>query len=206
MLGTMKAQAAKAAANVMMRRRRGGLMAPRQASLRWDRQIGPSGPHPWARGAGPRERPIWRRFLGGSTRSVLLGSAPIVDIGPVEGDQIVGTPAASREHDRDLLSPDVFRDERHHEVFETLRRVDPVHWHVDSAGIGFWCLTKQADVQLVSRDPETFVSALGFTLTDIDPDDLQGMMMKQMLPGMDRPEHTRYRRIVNKGVSNRTLH
>ena len=29
--------------------------------------------------------------------------------------------------------------------------------------------------------------------------------MKQMLPGMDRPEHTRHRRIVSKGFSPRTL-
>lgn len=107
--------------------------------------------------------------------------------------------------DRDLLSPDVFRDQRHHEIFETLRATDPVHWHVDSAGVGFWCLTKQADVQMVSRDPETFVSGKGFTLVDIDPEDLQGTMMQQMLPGMDRPEHTRYRRIVSKGFSPRTL-
>ena len=107
--------------------------------------------------------------------------------------------------DRDLLSPDVFRDQRHHEVFETLRATDPVHWHVDSAGVGFWCLTKQADVQMVSRDPEAFVSGRGFTLVDIDPEDSQGAMMQQMLPGMDRPEHTRYRRIVSKGFSPRTL-
>ena len=109
------------------------------------------------------------------------------------------------EHDPDLLSPDVFRDQRHHEVFTSLQANDPVHWHVDSSGTGFWSLTKQADVQMVSRDPETFVSAKGFTLVDIDPEDLQGMMMKQMLPGMDRPEHTRFRRIVSKGFSPRTL-
>jgi cholest-4-en-3-one 26-monooxygenase len=110
-----------------------------------------------------------------------------------------------RESDGDLLSPDVFRDQRHHDAFSRLRADDPVHWHVDSSGLGFWCLTKQADVVLVSRDPETFVSALGFTLVDIDPEDLQGMMMRQMLPGMDRPEHTRFRRIVSKGFSPRTL-
>jgi cholest-4-en-3-one 26-monooxygenase len=111
----------------------------------------------------------------------------------------------TEELDCDLLSPDVFRDQRHHEVFRTLRETDPVHWQVDSAGVGFWCLTKQADVQMASRDPETFVSGRGFTLIDIDPEDLQGIMMKQMLPGMDRPEHTRYRRIVSKGFSPRTL-
>jgi cholest-4-en-3-one 26-monooxygenase len=107
--------------------------------------------------------------------------------------------------DGDLLCADVFRDQRHHQVFETLRENDPVHWHVDSSGLGFWCLTKHADVLMVSREPETFVSSAGFTLTDIDPDDLQGTMMTQMLPGMDRPQHTRHRRIVSRGFSPRTL-
>lgn len=105
----------------------------------------------------------------------------------------------------ELLSPDVFRERRHHEVFEVLRDEDPVHWHTDSAGTGFWCLTKQSDIQMASREPDVFVSGLGFTLIDIDPEDLQGIMMKQMLPGMDRPEHTRHRRIVSKGFSPRTL-
>jgi cholest-4-en-3-one 26-monooxygenase len=104
-----------------------------------------------------------------------------------------------------MLSPDVFREQRHHEVFEVLRAEDPVHWHTDSSGTGFWCLTKQADIQMASREPDLFVSGLGFTLIDIDPEDLQGIMMKQMLPGMDRPEHTRHRRIVSKGFSPRTL-
>jgi cholest-4-en-3-one 26-monooxygenase len=113
--------------------------------------------------------------------------------------------AGPLEDGGDLLDPDAFRDQRHHDVFRAWRQADPVHWHVDSAGTGFWCLTKQADIQMVSRDPETFVSGLGFTLVDIDPEDSQGKMMMQMLPGMDRPEHTRYRRIVSKGFSPRTL-
>jgi cholest-4-en-3-one 26-monooxygenase len=108
-------------------------------------------------------------------------------------------------HDPELLSPDVFRDQHHHQAFKVLRDEDPVHWHTDSAGTGFWCLTKLADIQLASREPELFVSGLGFTLIDIDPEDLQGVMMRQMLPGMDRPEHTRHRRIVSKGFSPRTL-
>jgi cholest-4-en-3-one 26-monooxygenase len=104
-----------------------------------------------------------------------------------------------------IFSPDLFREQRHHEVFTHLRQEDPVHWHVDDHGIGFWSLTKQVDILQVSRDPETFVSGQGFTLIDIDPGDLQGSLMRQMLPGMDRPEHTRFRRIVNKGFSPRTL-
>jgi len=103
------------------------------------------------------------------------------------------------------VGPDVFRERRHHQVFEQLRENDPVHWQVDGGGVGFWCLTKHADVVFASRDPETFVSGAGFTLVDIDPDEMQGTMMRQMLPGMDRPQHTRHRRIVSRGFSPRAL-
>ena len=72
-------------------------------------------------------------------------------------------------------------------------------------GTGFWCLTKHDDVQWASRDPDNFISASGFTLMDIEQGDLQSSAMSQMLPGMDRPEHTRFRRIVSKGFSPRTI-
>jgi cholest-4-en-3-one 26-monooxygenase len=105
----------------------------------------------------------------------------------------------------DLLSMDTFHEERHHEVFKIWRETDPVHWSVDPSGTGFWSLTKHADVLWASRDPDNFISSEGFTLVDIDPGDPQGGAMSQMLPGMDRPEHTRHRRIVSKGFSPRTL-
>jgi cholest-4-en-3-one 26-monooxygenase len=108
-------------------------------------------------------------------------------------------------NESDLLSPDTFLEERHHQMFQLWRDADPVHWYVDSSRTGYWCLTKHADIQWASRDPENFISSAGFTLIDIDPDDLQGAAMSQMLPGMDRPEHTRHRRIVSKGFSPRTL-
>jgi len=117
----------------------------------------------------------------------------------------MNTPEEVVDGGRDLLSPDVFRDQRHHQVFAALRESDPVHWQVDGSGLGFWCLTKHADVQMASRDPETFVCREGFTLVDIDPDDVQGAIMNQILPGMDRPRHTHYRRIVSRGFSPRTL-
>jgi cholest-4-en-3-one 26-monooxygenase len=105
----------------------------------------------------------------------------------------------------DLLSPDTFQQEQHHSIFREWRGSDPVHWHVGSSGNGFWCLTKHDDVQWASRDPDNFISSSGFTLMDIEQGDLQSSAMSQMLPGMDRPEHTRFRRIVSKGFSPRTI-
>src|ERR1700728_2964173 len=94
----------------------------------------------------------------------------------------------------DLLTPETFLEDRQHEIFKVWRDTDPVHWSVDSSGTGYWSLTKHADVQWASRDPDNFISSEGFTLVDIDPDALQGAAMSQMLPGMDRPVHTRHRR------------
>jgi cholest-4-en-3-one 26-monooxygenase len=105
----------------------------------------------------------------------------------------------------DMLSPDVFQRLEHHDVFTRLRAEDPVHWYVDGNGHGYWCLTKHADVQLANRDTETFTVAQGFTLIDTADDPMIATMMGEMLPGMDGERHSRYRRIVNRGFTPRTL-
>lgn len=103
------------------------------------------------------------------------------------------------------LSPDVFQRGEHHEVFTRMRAEDPVHRHVDPDGLAYWCLTRHADVQMANRDIETFTVTRGFTLLDYDADPLSGAMMGEMLPGMDPERHARYRRIVNRGFTPRTL-
>jgi cholest-4-en-3-one 26-monooxygenase len=103
------------------------------------------------------------------------------------------------------LDADLFRRREHHAVFTRLRAEDPVHWHVESNGEGFWCLTKHADIQMANRDTETFTVTRGYTLFDIDPDDAMGVAMMSMLPGLDGAQHTRYRRIVNRGFTPRVL-
>jgi cholest-4-en-3-one 26-monooxygenase len=105
----------------------------------------------------------------------------------------------------DLFSPDVFRRREHHALFTRLRAEDPVYWHVDDKGRGYWCLTKHADVQMANRDSDTFVVGEGFTLIDVTENELQAAMMTELLPGMDGDRHTRYRRIVNRGFTPRTL-
>lgn len=103
------------------------------------------------------------------------------------------------------LSPDVFQRLEHHEVFTRMRADDPVYYYTDGQGQSFWCLTKHADVQMANRDIETFTVTRGFTLIDIDADPIQGAMMTEMLPGMGPQRHSRYRSIVNRGFTPRTL-
>ena len=103
------------------------------------------------------------------------------------------------------LSPDVFQRGDHHEVFTRMRAEDPVHLHERPDGPPFWCLTRHADVQWANRDVETFTVTNGFTLLDFAENPLEASMMGEMLPGMVDDRHTRYRRIVNRGFTPRTL-
>lgn len=105
--------------------------------------------------------------------------------------------------DVNLLDPDVFREGRHHEMFAVLRREDPVHWHPEPDGPGFWCITRHADLVTVNRDYEVFSSAeQGVNIPDIAPGD---EMVREMMLIMDPPRHTRYRLLVNKGFTPRMV-
>jgi len=105
--------------------------------------------------------------------------------------------------DVDLLDPDVFKEGRHHAVFQLLRREDPVHWHDEPDGPGFWNVTRHADLITVNRDHEVFSSAeKGISIPDIEGD---GEMVREMMLYMDPPRHTRYRLLVNKGFTPRMI-
>jgi cholest-4-en-3-one 26-monooxygenase len=105
--------------------------------------------------------------------------------------------------DVNLLDPDVFREGRHHEMFQVLRREDPVYFHDEPDDQGFWCITRHADLITVNRDYEVFSSAeQGISIPDISP---EGAMVREMMLYMDPPRHTRYRLLVNKGFTPRMI-
>ncbi len=91
-----------------------------------------------------------------------------------------------------------------HALFARLRAAAPVCWHPESDGPGFWALTRHADVLLVSRDAATFSSARGGYMVQ-DMDSLAVAQSRLMLLGMDPPEHTRVRGLVNRGFSPRQV-
>jgi cholest-4-en-3-one 26-monooxygenase len=108
--------------------------------------------------------------------------------------------------DIDIVDPDNFLSGEHHEMFKLLREQDPVHWTEEPDGPGFWSVTKLRDLQVVNRDVETYSSELGgtqrFNISDLNPDfDTRG----KMLIDTDPPQHTRYRRIVNRGFTPRMI-
>ncbi|MEZ5141680.1 MAG: cytochrome P450 [Acidimicrobiales bacterium] len=75
-------------------------------------------------------------------------------------------------------------------LFARLRREAPVAWNDD---VGFWAITKHADVLSISKDPATFCSSKGILLMDLGRElpEIPGALLY-----VDPPEHQRYRRLV----------
>ncbi len=92
-----------------------------------------------------------------------------------------------------------------YEVFRTLRREAPVHWHAHGSAGGFWAITKHADVMAVSRDSGLFSSALKGYMPAPEADPVGIVQSRLMLLGMDPPQHTRLRGLVNKGFTPRRV-
>jgi cytochrome P450 len=106
--------------------------------------------------------------------------------------------------DVNLCDPDVFAAGVPHGMFAVLRREDPVHWHDEPGGPGFWCITKHADVRHVSRNPEIFSSqAQGTLIRDPSPAELP--LLQSIMLNMDPPQHRQFRALVNKGFTPRRV-
>lgn len=104
--------------------------------------------------------------------------------------------------DADLTSHDTFTTGVPHATFDRLRSEDPVHWTEETDGSGFWSIFRYDDALEVSRDHETFTSSRGIRLEEMDDEQLEA---RRTLMEHDPPEHTRYRRLVSKGFTRRSV-
>ena len=93
----------------------------------------------------------------------------------------------------DLLSPESFASGQPHEMYRWLRDNDPVHWHDEPGGKGFWAVTRYAEVKVVGRDAATFSSKPTIGISD---DGLLALGDHEMMLMTDPPKHTRYRRLL----------
>jgi cholest-4-en-3-one 26-monooxygenase len=111
--------------------------------------------------------------------------------------------------DIDLLDRDRFTEGVPHEWFTFLRREAPVYKHPEPGGPGFWVVTKHADVVAVGRDAETYSShqARGGVVGLEGAADDYGNFESggNLMLTMDPPEHTRYRKLVNRGFTPRQM-
>ena len=104
--------------------------------------------------------------------------------------------------DADITSHDAYTAGVPHATFARLRAEDPVHWTEEKDGSGFWSILKYEDAIAVSRDVGTFTSADGIRLEEMDAEESEA---RRTMMEMDPPDHTRYRRLVSKGFTRRSV-
>jgi cytochrome P450 len=112
----------------------------------------------------------------------------------------------------DLTDLDVFVDGFPHDVFGLLRRDAPVFWHEPTVhtpdGVGFWVLSRHADVLYAASDAQVFSSERapgcpgGGTLIQDLP---FGFAAGVLLNMTDDPRHHRIRKLVTPAVTPRAL-
>jgi cholest-4-en-3-one 26-monooxygenase len=105
----------------------------------------------------------------------------------------------------DLTSADQWTRRIPHDQFAWLRDEAPVFWHEtdDPAVPGFWALTRHADVQAANRDTDRFSSQRGGVFLNAQTDEQRDLF--RSIIETDRPEHTRLRRLVNRGFTPRAI-
>lgn len=93
-----------------------------------------------------------------------------------------------------LLDPATYAGDLH-VTLDQLRAEAPLAWN---ATVGFWAVTRHADVSEASSDPSRFCSAKGILVEEIGVTyDTPPTMMHA-----DPPEHTRYRKLARPGFTN----
>jgi cholest-4-en-3-one 26-monooxygenase len=121
--------------------------------------------------------------------------------------QKVSLPPGFDTTDPDLVQEGVPMRELGH-----LRAESPVWWNSQRPGFGFddggfWLVTRHADVREVSLKPEVYSSwangAIVRFMEGIDRDSIE--MQRVMMLNQDAPDHTKLRRIVNRGFTPRAI-
>lgn len=95
-------------------------------------------------------------------------------------------------------NPHLFSEHRWQEVFERLRREDPVHFNEISTAGRYWSLVRYDDVRATDGDWKTFSSAKGITLgwpIGTPPPDNAISQVNPFI-ALDPPEHTEQRKTV----------
>ena len=103
----------------------------------------------------------------------------------------------------DIISPQKYEREGYpHREWTWLRQNDPVHWTESEFCKPFWAVTKHADIVAIGKNPKDWIIAprsAVFT-REIPPEPTS----RQLLT-MDPPDHGRYRNVIAKWFTPRTV-
>jgi cytochrome P450 len=111
------------------------------------------------------------------------------------------TPDSDDGH-ADLSSHDTWVAGTPYSTFHRMRDEDPVAWVDEADGSGFWAVTRYDDVVDLNRRWGDFTSYQGIRLEEMDAEETEA---RRTLMELDPPDHTRLRRLVNRGFTRMTV-
>jgi cholest-4-en-3-one 26-monooxygenase len=94
----------------------------------------------------------------------------------------------------DVIGPETYmRNGYPHEAWKRLRKESPIHWFDVPGGVGFWAVTRRADLVWISKQPERFINGPRLAVFEQGaPVEGERTFVRQLL-NMDPPDHTEYR-------------
>jgi cholest-4-en-3-one 26-monooxygenase len=113
----------------------------------------------------------------------------------------------------DFTDPDLYAERLPLAEFAELRRTAPVWWNPqphNTAGFeddGYWVVTRHADVKEISRNSQVFSSSENTAIIRFGPEMTREQIVAQRLImlNIDPPQHSKLRRIVNRGFTPRAI-
>jgi cholest-4-en-3-one 26-monooxygenase len=97
--------------------------------------------------------------------------------------------------DLDVIGPDTYAADGYpHEAWQRLRRESPIHWFDLPGGVGFWAVTRRADLVWISKQPRRFINGPRLAIFEQGgPVQGERRFVRQLL-NMDPPDHAEYRK------------
>jgi cholest-4-en-3-one 26-monooxygenase len=103
----------------------------------------------------------------------------------------------------DIISPQKYEREGYpHREWTWLRRHDPVHWTESELCAPFWAITRHADIVAIGKNPKDWIIA---PRTAVFTRELPPEPQSRQLLTMDPPDHGRYRNLISKWFTPRTV-
>jgi len=103
----------------------------------------------------------------------------------------------------DVISPEKYQREGYpHREWTWLRRHDPVHWIESEWCDPFWAITKHSDIVAIGRNPRDWIiePRIAVFTRDVPPEPTTRHLLT-----MDPPDHGRYRNLISKWFTPRTV-
>ena len=104
----------------------------------------------------------------------------------------------------DVFGPDTYMENGYpHAAWKRLRRESPVHWFDVPRGVGFWAVTRRADIVWLSKQPTRFLNAPRLAIFE-EGAPVEKREVRHLL-NMDPPEHAKFRNAASHWFTPRSI-